>query len=126
MRVARRTSSRSCPPAEAARFSTPCSFSLSSGHLLERRAFHFRSRAPSPQSLPRGRRLILGEEKGPEVDQGDLERRRPFSRGTSGSNPSSSRRESIANLTSETVAQARPARNFGSTNDVLPSKSETA
>jgi hypothetical protein len=25
--------------------------------------------------------LILGEEKGPEVDQGDLERRRLFSRG---------------------------------------------
>jgi hypothetical protein len=35
----------------------------------------------NPRSLSRGCRLLLGEEKGPEVDQGGLERRRPFSRG---------------------------------------------
>ena len=33
-------------------------------------------------------RVLLAEEKGPEVDQGGLEIRRPFSRETSGSNPS--------------------------------------
>jgi len=31
---------------------------------------------------------LVREEKGPEVDQGGLEIRRPFSRETSGSNPS--------------------------------------
>jgi len=49
---------------------------------------------PAESSPKRLRRWALvrtdspAEEKGREVDQGDLERRRPFSRGTSGSNPS--------------------------------------
>ena len=41
--------------------------------------------------------LDLAAEKGPEIDQRGLERRRPFSRGTGGSNPSSSSGESSAN-----------------------------
>jgi len=47
MRVAHRTSSRSCPPAETARFSTAFSVSFSSGRLLACRGYHYRSRSPS-------------------------------------------------------------------------------
>jgi hypothetical protein len=66
---------------------------------------------PSPPSLPRVCRLILG------IDQGDLERRRPFSRGTSGSNPSSSATESVAACRMTISGAVRPPTKRGTAAD---------
>src|SRR6266516_5570180 len=49
---------------------------LVEGHLYRRAAFRIRTR-----SLSRACQLILAEEKGSGVDQGGLERPRPFSPG---------------------------------------------
>ena len=77
---------RHCPPRKSGRL-------YYKRQVPDERQTRWRSeRDSNSRSLSPRESLFLAEEKEPEVDQSGLERRRPFSRGTSGSNPSRSHR----------------------------------
>src|SRR6516165_6147705 len=74
----------------------PAVLDLQRPGLCETRTLRWSKPDANSRSLWRGK-LLPAEVKGPEADQGGLEKAIPSRCGTSGSNPSPSSRESVAN-----------------------------